>query len=102
MTAHKSRSWFACPRLAQSGRCQRAQTNLATAGLAGNAAAAPTLGGNNTFQYPSLQAIEAAYANGSITAAQRVAYRLASQMEAQVQIQAAEGTLRAGGDFDPT
>jgi hypothetical protein len=69
-----------------------ALTNLNTAGATGNTVAAPSFS-NNTQQYPSLAAIEAAYALGQITAAQRVAYKLASEMNAQVQIKVAKDVL---------
>jgi hypothetical protein len=57
---------------------QSALTMLNTTGATGNTAAAPSFS-NNTLQFPSLASIEAAYANGSISAAQRVAYKLASE-----------------------
>jgi hypothetical protein len=77
-----------------------AETQLSTTGLAGNGAAAPSFD-NNTQQYPSLQAIEAAYALGQITATQRTAYKLATEMACQVAIRTARDTLVNTGDVGP-
>jgi hypothetical protein len=77
-----------------------AETGAAVVGFAGNAAAAPSFG-NNTQQYPSLQAIEAAYALGQITAAQRTAYKLATDMFAATQIRATRDALINTGDVGP-
>jgi hypothetical protein len=76
---------------------QTAQTDLNTAGLAGNAAAAPSFA-NNVQQYPSLQALRAALSLGQLTQAQFNSYALASQMQAQVQKTAALTTLRQLAD----
>jgi hypothetical protein len=73
---------------------QSALTMLNTTGATGNTAAAPSFS-NNTLQFPSLASIEAAYANGSISAAQRVAYKLASEMNAQVAVRTAKDVLAA-------
>jgi predicted secreted protein len=70
-----------------------AETNLTFAGDAGNATG--TLIPNNTNDFPSLAAIESAYANGAITVAQRVALRQQSIMHAQTKIQTAKDVLRA-------
>jgi hypothetical protein len=78
-----------------------AQTNLTTAGDAGNTVAAPSFG-NNTQQYPSIQALRAALALGQISQAQFVSYALASEMRAQVQIKVAKDVLAvAEGGLNP-
>lgn len=73
-----------------------AATNLYFAGDAGNSGG--TLIPNNTHDFPSFSAIEAAYAAGSITAAQRVALKAQSIMHAQVKEQTARDVLRAAGE----
>jgi hypothetical protein len=80
---------------------QTAQTSLTTAGDAGNAAAAPSFG-NNTQQFPSLQALRAALALGQISQAQFVSYALSSEMRAQVQIKVAKDVLAVSeGGLNP-
>jgi hypothetical protein len=73
-----------------------AQTNFVFAGEAGNSTG--TLIPNNTHDFPSLAAIESAYAFGQITATQRVALKNQSAMHAQVRIQTAKEVLRAAGE----
>jgi hypothetical protein len=80
---------------------QSALTNLNFAGAIGNTVAAPSFA-NNTQQFPSLAAIDVAYSLNQITAAQRVSYKLASEMNAQVQIKVAKDVLAASeGGLNP-
>ena len=57
---------------------------------------------NNTLQYPALATIESWYGAGLITQAQRVAYKLATEMYTQTQVRAARDTLVGTGDVGPT
>jgi hypothetical protein len=76
-----------------------AGNNLYFAGVAGNNTG--TLIPNNTQQFPSIQAIESAFAVGAITQAQRVALKAATIMNAQESRALNLATLRDSGDKAP-
>jgi hypothetical protein len=73
------------------------EANRDFAGDAGNGGG--TLIPNNTQQFPSVQAIESAFALGQITQAQRVALKQQTQMHAQAVASNAKATLRNSGDY---